>query len=425
MELGDKIRQLRLYHNISQSMLAEGICSVAYLSKVENGKTKPTEHLVEKLSERLEVTIDVLKDDLSEKYKRQMERLIDKYDKDPYHIFLESEIRILRLYFLELLPLERTLRVFNILLHYFVRTQDITKSDEIFTRGNNLIPMEQKNFTQNVNDVFFLFKTVGNYFYIKEDFELADYYFIKAKDYGNENQIEMAKIYYNISITKQRIVSDMNVCLLYAKHALDIFDSEEKHLQAINVLISKSIQYNIQKNFDKAFACLNEAQDRLTLFPNLENKSTKIMIFYHLGKIHQEKEEFDMALKQYNQALDNTNKQSNEAVYIFNSLLDIYIQKKEWDRIDYYLTEAINLATQKKLQYQLVELLQKKANVFKLRGDEDGYEREMKNALTKAIEQKLSKLVKEISNELADYYYELRYYKKSSNYYRIASNKTT
>ncbi len=60
MQIGDKLRQLRIYKGLSQASLAEGICSTAYLSKVENGKTTPSASFLEKITIKLEVEPFVL-----------------------------------------------------------------------------------------------------------------------------------------------------------------------------------------------------------------------------------------------------------------------------------------------------------------------------------------------------------------------------
>ena len=61
-----------------------------------------------------------------------------------------------------------------------------------------------------------------------------------------------------------------------------------------------------------------------------------------------------------------------------------------------------------------------RANILKIRQDNVGYEKEMKKALTLAKDASLSKLIKEIAYTLGDYYMEQRFYKKSSEYYKIA-----
>lgn len=56
-DYANKIRQLRLQLNMKQVDLAEGICSQATVSKIEKGLVQPDVHLLQKLSERLNISL--------------------------------------------------------------------------------------------------------------------------------------------------------------------------------------------------------------------------------------------------------------------------------------------------------------------------------------------------------------------------------
>lgn len=55
--IGDAIKKRRLEINDTQTLVAKGVCSVSYLSKVENNKMVPSHQVVEKLSERLNIDV--------------------------------------------------------------------------------------------------------------------------------------------------------------------------------------------------------------------------------------------------------------------------------------------------------------------------------------------------------------------------------
>src|SRR3954470_16910287 len=55
MELGERLRSLRVAAGLTQSELAEGRFSKEYLSQIERGKTQPTPDTLEWLAERLGV----------------------------------------------------------------------------------------------------------------------------------------------------------------------------------------------------------------------------------------------------------------------------------------------------------------------------------------------------------------------------------
>ena len=42
MEIGERIRQIRIHKGLTQTDLIKGICSNTYISKIESGKSKPS-----------------------------------------------------------------------------------------------------------------------------------------------------------------------------------------------------------------------------------------------------------------------------------------------------------------------------------------------------------------------------------------------
>lgn len=53
--IGQILKYHRLQSNMTQAMLSEGIISISYLSKIENGKIQPSEEIVDLLSKKLNV----------------------------------------------------------------------------------------------------------------------------------------------------------------------------------------------------------------------------------------------------------------------------------------------------------------------------------------------------------------------------------
>lgn len=53
--IGQKIKDRREYLNLSQRELAEGLCTQALISKIEQGKIKPSSKIIQQLSNRLQV----------------------------------------------------------------------------------------------------------------------------------------------------------------------------------------------------------------------------------------------------------------------------------------------------------------------------------------------------------------------------------
>ncbi|MGO1453871.1 MAG: helix-turn-helix domain-containing protein, partial [Alkalibacterium gilvum] len=57
MKIGEKIRKRRKELKMTQADLSEGICTQAMVSRIEKKKVKPSRELMEKLAERLAVSL--------------------------------------------------------------------------------------------------------------------------------------------------------------------------------------------------------------------------------------------------------------------------------------------------------------------------------------------------------------------------------
>src|SRR6059036_3306062 len=65
LRLGERLRQLRVAANLTQTDLAGERFSKEYVSQIERGKTRPTRETVEWLAQRLSVDPDLLQSGLS------------------------------------------------------------------------------------------------------------------------------------------------------------------------------------------------------------------------------------------------------------------------------------------------------------------------------------------------------------------------
>src|SRR5438034_2413731 len=74
--LGERVRRLRNARGLTQSELADTRVSKEYISQIETGKTRPTQHTVTWLAERLGVDPYYLEDGISERDYRETEAVL-------------------------------------------------------------------------------------------------------------------------------------------------------------------------------------------------------------------------------------------------------------------------------------------------------------------------------------------------------------
>lgn len=417
MQVGDKLRQLRIYKGLSQAELAEGICSTAYLSKVENCKTSPSSKFIEKITKKLEVEPSVFSTDKSIYYTKLIHQLEEKVKRQEE--LSEKNVSTLYLALYETLSMDLHVKVFNLLMKHYIKNNYYTEAQKLYELCEKMIPMETELSLEDTHDVFLFYNLLGNYFYTQQQFHSADYYYTKAKDYGSKSQLELAKTFYNLSLTKQRIFDDMHISLIYAKQAYDLFEQEGAHSEIINVLISMIVQYIYNQNFEAASHALQAAYDKLEQNPEEKNNTTIFMLEYYNGRLHEVMGDEEAALKKYMELMEAKEEHSS-LVYVYQSMVNIYFNQKQWMKVQMYCDRAMLLAEKYQLNYIYIQLIEVRAKLFLIRQDEVGYMKEMKKALILAREASLGKLIKEIAQTLGDYYMSQRFYKKASEYYKEA-----
>ncbi|HDR4441493.1 TPA: helix-turn-helix transcriptional regulator, partial [Bacillus cereus] len=82
MEIGERIRHVRMQKGLTQGELVSGICSITYLSRIESGKITPSSSFIQKVSKKLEVKSDYLINGNYEEIKITIFNICNKYKKD-------------------------------------------------------------------------------------------------------------------------------------------------------------------------------------------------------------------------------------------------------------------------------------------------------------------------------------------------------
>ncbi len=72
--IGSKLRTLRKARRLTQQELAEGIASASLISQIESGRVPPSQHIIQSLSQRLQVDVEYFADDMARKEQSQLYR---------------------------------------------------------------------------------------------------------------------------------------------------------------------------------------------------------------------------------------------------------------------------------------------------------------------------------------------------------------
>jgi transcriptional regulator with XRE-family HTH domain len=123
VQVGEKIRQLRIHRKMTQSELVEGISSVAYLSMIENGKSKPSKSFLYLIAQRLNVEVEALLSPTHSDSNERINEIVDRFKR--FGTLTESDLSYLRISAMEIQTPCVYLKIFGVLLRYYTHHGEI------------------------------------------------------------------------------------------------------------------------------------------------------------------------------------------------------------------------------------------------------------------------------------------------------------
>ncbi|MEN1937872.1 helix-turn-helix domain-containing protein [Paenibacillus sp. 102] len=417
MQIGERIRQIRIHKGMTQGELVSEICSIAYLSRIENGQVKPSSSFLKKVSQKLNVDGDFLIDGKNEKIESNILKICEKYKKDER--ITETELSSLELYVRDTDSIPLLLKIYGVLIYYHVRNNNLSYVAPLVDQASQVIPNQVG--TQDQEDHIYYLMARGLYFSNKEDYVTALEIYKKIENMlGPEETEQHAHIYYNLSLVTQSLYKDQSISRLYAKKAYKLYEKFNIEQQKIYVLINLAMQYNKDKLPEQAIESLKQAENEAKTNNNPLNVC---LIAYNYGKIYQGLQDYANAIPYYEKSLELSDYLSRTAdkVYILRNLIEIHIERKDWQTVNKLIDDAFDILSICDIPYAHVQLYGFKAQISKLRGNDDSFEKNMEKAIEIGLEKKQYSLVRELALELGNYLYDSRAYKQSAKYFKIAA----
>lgn len=165
---GQQIKQLRSERKMTQKELAKGVCSQAELSKIENGKTMPTIDLVQRLSQKLHISMEQLFIDSNEiKLFQQYDLQLSDFSRRRHY----DEM----LDYIERLPSNLPPSV-QLLVHYFEWVAREGRNDiDYRTCISQLLRLSDEQHMETEYPVLYLRirMSVANYYYLNAQYSYA------------------------------------------------------------------------------------------------------------------------------------------------------------------------------------------------------------------------------------------------------------
>lgn len=415
MEIGERIRQVRIHKGMTQTELIKGICSNTYISKIESGKAKPSYSFITKIAKVLEVDTEFLLDVNTKNVEPDVHRI--------YESFISSrkidsqDLALLKLHSRENHSNCTLIKIYYVLISYYT-ANNIEEAHQLVEQAKNIISHTQPTFE---NETSYYFHGLYKYFNANKNYSEALFYASLYLDslQKEETSLRAAKAYLNLAQVRTKIDEDLELARLYTKKALQIFKEQDFKGGIANSLAQLAIQYHRNDLYNDSLKTLDE----LSQFTEKVNKEYYAPILaYNYGRVYQKQKQFDQAVTYMLQSIEYDINAGNEeeTIHALKVLSNISIERKNWEEADDYLKRAFRLTDLYNLPNSYIQLLHLKSQIYKARFDFPAYEKEMQQAVQLAQEGKYTLLVKQISTELADHYNESRAYKMAAKYYQIA-----
>ncbi|QST01312.1 tetratricopeptide repeat protein [Pontibacillus sp. ALD_SL1] len=289
-EVGKTIKLHRLNQNRTLEETAQGICSISYLSKIENGLTKSSEEIVQLLLHRLDIPVEVLEEGVDEELLEQelhewytviMQRETDQATE----LYVKLKQKLSTLSTPSILALFKLYEVrYHLLMRHFAEVPVLLDKLE---RMQDLF--EEKH-------QYYYIKFSGLYHNMQERYREAQQYYKKALALVHQNTLsdsERADLYFITAINESSL-QNVTLSLHYARLALNLYTIQFDFKRSGDCQILLGICYKRIHQFEQAEQCFQLA---VKAAGNLQSSYLKGIAYHNLGALH-------AALKHHEKAID-------------------------------------------------------------------------------------------------------------------------
>jgi HTH-type transcriptional regulator, quorum sensing regulator NprR len=333
MHLGEKIRYFRKVKNLSQQELAAGICSIPYLSKIENGVTKPSDEIKQHLASRLEIRLDSINE--NEIIQNYVDLFYSLYQRD--YESAEQKFNGLKDSPLQSVDEDILYKIFKSI--YIMMTTQKTLGVHALLNEVSYIDKVIKG-----EKAFYYLLAKGQLSYFSNEFEDAFHYFLWAeKQLGDKSFQEWEKGYllYMIGLSANQLYRNI-VALEYTKQALEIFEKNYFFNRCADCRVILAIIHLRIKNFDESTNQLLLAETIATAF---DDDVLQGVIYHNLGSIATHKGEKEKAIELFSRSLEAKEKEPLSAkIMTIHALVKEYQKtnqpEKGLDLIDTWLEQV-------------------------------------------------------------------------------------
>ncbi|WP_085520486.1 helix-turn-helix domain-containing protein [Tuberibacillus sp. Marseille-P3662] len=410
--IGQRIRYYRKQTGLTLEKLAEGICSVSYLSKIEHGD-KSSDEVAKLLCDRLGIAYEDVDNQAQLEETRRLldhwyKEIRDKvfYDYEDYKDRIEESLG------------KAQSPLLNIRFDLF-QIKYLTAKSNFEKAKERIANVEQYHELMDDELLYYYHHFLGIYYGAVNAYDDAIVHFEKAEKAIQEltlGEAETGELWYQIALVHSNHVQ-FTRAMDYANKGLDIFNKQYNLKRIADCQVILGISSRAMKNYRQAEYHYTQALKFIEL---LNDDYRKSVVYYNLAVISAYNNEFHQSIDYFKNIIDLLGETSHLAVSSQVSIAESYYYlndipqcNKELDRA----RELIRCGNYGKEYPLFLEIIYKKANQIY----DHSYENLLKNKALPYYKssKRLDKIV-EYAEVLGDIYYNKKHYKRASEYYRLA-----
>lgn len=400
---------------MTQEKVCSGICSIPYLSKLENGKLEVKRDTLELLCERLSINMQELTNDDEQVWLNKLDNLYYLIESRQIHGSIRekiNEIKDKKPNFINNPRLYLTYQV--VLFNYYLSIRDKNSCREL---KNKLEIYNQRHKHLDKKIEFRLLKSIGFYEYLLGSVSKSKKYYYQALHINDKASYKDATLLYRLGLVHTQMM-ETSLSISFAERASHIFMQQMNIKSIIDCQLLIGINYNRSSNYEKAKTCFLQILQS-TKFSSSKNDPILGKIYHNLGYSYLLERDIEDAIKYLKLAL-KTKKTLQEQMSTMYLLAYTYKLIKNKRMLNALIKKGMECEKINKSFYYKFYLLNS------IKGTELNYELNdtLIDKITKEIYPYFLKHEPKVAIEclllLAGFYEKKKQYKKASIYYKKA-----
>jgi HTH-type transcriptional regulator, quorum sensing regulator NprR len=311
MQFGPLIKFYRIQQGLTQKELANGICSVPHLSKIEGNSKEANEETMGLLLERLGVNLSSITEN-EEQIRQLVSELNEKID---YFLNEEADEAMLKLEEYEgIIPFTTNLHTYELTKFRFLIFKGMLPEAQV---QYELLNKQKKIFSQPQASLFSYLYAV--WLLKKGNFKKADE-ILESIGKGSKIEISSGELLYHRALAKSSL-EEPGYAIYYGKLALEEFMQDHNFKRILHVMILLGINYTHSKIYEEAQDCFKH------LIRNAEIlKEGKLLpeIYHNMGYLQKKLNKSNEAIVFFEKSLSLQTKNTPHYLITLYSIGEIY-----------------------------------------------------------------------------------------------------